>query len=458
MSTERPAFDFESVGNLPWNEMVCACESLSPKEAMALREEALQYDKSHYKKRFSGAAGVEVPEVKVENWKDWEKLGGLVRLQHWNASKQTLLVQKVLWRAGPEILLDWLANEVNPLEALLILRDSGLSAQDSIFLLNRTFEKYDNLIALLLCLVISQNLDSAAQAHLAETLSSHFHEMLSICLEILADDTWLMRFPGGAAAREVLAGVCARPEGVAGFAQVSRKSQGVFQAWAELLMKLDESQIERDVFQEHFWKWVETTDNYHFHIHTDQTYDSSDLSFLGNLAGLYRDDPKFARRLLHIWEKKTIPYYGWKSQRQGFQYWFQFLGLLLWRIGEGVYQDKKDDSLLLQTLEWINDGVPSMLCGNEYNLLVCNIFCPMVSLPPEANELLKKIVQKLDQPLLLCSTAKAYLSSRFSAQPVLTALKMRVKLFQRFCNFDLTDVLQELQEKEKVEALNPGPH
>ena len=193
MSTERPAFDFESVGNLPWNEMVCACESLSPKEAMALREEALQYDKSHYKKRFSGAAGVEVPEVKVENWKDWEKLGGLVRLQHWNASKQTLLVQKVLWRAGPEILLDWLANEVNPLEALLILRDSGLSAQDSIFLLNRTFEKYDNLIALLLCLVISQNLDSAAQAHLAETLSSHFHEMLSICLEILADDTWLMR-------------------------------------------------------------------------------------------------------------------------------------------------------------------------------------------------------------------------------------------------------------------------
>ena len=320
MSRENYSYDFETLENLPWNEMVGACESLSQKEAIALREETLQYDKSHCKKRFSGSIGVEISEVKVENWKDWKKLGGLVRLQYWNASKQALLVQRILWRAGPEILLDWLATEVSPLEALLILRDSGLSAQDCIVLLNRTFEKCGNLTVLLFCLVISQNLDSAAQAQLAEMLSSHFSELLPMCLEILADDTWLMRSPGSAAARKVLVSICARPEGVAGLAQVSPKSQGVFQAWAELLMKLDESETQRDVFQKHFWKWVEKTDNYHFHIHTDQSYDSSDLSFLGNLAGLYRDDSKFARQLLHTWEKKAIPYYGWKSPHKGFQY------------------------------------------------------------------------------------------------------------------------------------------
>lgn len=456
MSTEMPAFDFESVGNLPWNEMVGACESLSQKEAIALREETLQYDKSHCKKRFSGAIGVEIPEVKVENWKDWKKLGGLVRLQYWNVSKQALLVQKILWRAGPEILLDWLATEVSPLEALLILRDSGLSSQDCIVLLDRTFEKYGNLTVLMFCLVISQNLDNTVQAQLSETLSSHFSEMLPMCLEILADDTWLMRSPGSAAAREVLVSICTRPEGIAGFAQVSPKGQGVFQAWAELLMKLDKGQIEQDVFQEYFWDWVEKADNYHFHLHTDQSYESSDLSFLGNLAGLYRDDSKFARRLLHTWEKKAIPYYGWKSQRQGFQYWFQFLSLLLWRMGEDIYKDKQDEFLLVQTLERINDGIPCMLCGNEYDLLVCNLFYPTVSLPPEANDLLKKIIQKLDQPLLLRNAAKAYLSCGFSAQPILAALKMRVKLFQKFCTFDLTDVLRELQEKEEVNKLNPG--
>ena len=456
MSTEMPAFDFESVGNLPWNEMVGACESLSQKEAIALREEALQYDKSYCKKRFSGTIGVEIPEVKVENWKDWKNFDGLVRLQYWNTSKQALLVQKILWRAGPEILLDWLATEVSPLEALLILRDSGLSAQDCIVLLDRTFEKYDNLTVLLFCLVISQDLDGAAQAQLAETLSSHFSEMLPMCLEILADDTWLMRSPGSAAAREVLVNICARPEGVAGFAKVPRKGQGVFQAWAELLMKLDEGQIERDVFQECFWDWVEKADNYYFHLHTDQSYDSSDLSFLGNLAGLYRDDSKFARRLLHTWKKKTSLYYGWKSQRQGFQYWFQFLGLLLLRMGEDVYKNKQDEFLLVQTLERINDGIPCMLCGNEYDLLVCNLFCPMVSLPPEADDLLKKIVQKLDQPLLLRNAAKVYLSCGFSSQPVLAALKMRVKLFQSCCNVDLSDILQELQEKSEVEKGKPG--
>lgn len=50
MSRENYSYDFETLENLPWNEMVGACESLSQKEAIALREETLQYDKSHCKK------------------------------------------------------------------------------------------------------------------------------------------------------------------------------------------------------------------------------------------------------------------------------------------------------------------------------------------------------------------------------------------------------------------------
>lgn len=426
---------FERLESLPWDEFAAQCDAISPEAALAMWGAVMNYYRAlpDEKRFFICSRHQPLERIRISSWSDWRGHMGIRCAERYSVRRSTVFVREIARKAGLRYWLVWLNSLSNHAEPVSIILESRLQHKDLIHALDLScgMEDMESIRTILFCFLISENLTEADLSFFSEVVRKNSVCLRALCLEVLCDFTYLVRYPRNAEVYDSIAAICTGGEAVEYLSASAEVTIGTLAAWAKLLSRMDPSQEQLTQFKGAYLSWVSHTTDYMFLSGSEGQYLKHEGDFLNALIEIFALDDSSEEKLKVLWEKKTCVYYGWNRKLYHRQQWFQHIGLLLWYLGVVKYERCQDSGLMIHVLERMNLVIPMALSDSDYTLLLGNVFCVSVQMAPEINTLLINLIHKVHEISLLCDITRCYLDNPFSDSDVLCALQARLQLFSK---------------------------
>lgn len=426
---------FERLGLLPWDEFAAQCDTISPEAALAMWGAVMDYYSAlpDDKRFFVHSRHRTLKSIRIGSWSDWREHMGMRCAEFYSVRRSTAFVQEIARKAGPRYWLAWLNSLSNHAETVSIILESRPQRKDLIHALGLScgMEDMESIRTILFCFLISENLTEADLTSFSEVVRKNSVCLRALCLEVLCDFTYLVRYPRNAEVYDSIAAIWTGGEALEYLSASAEVTIGTLAAWAKLLSGREPSQEQLKRFKTAYLSWVSSTCDYVFLKDIKGKYLKHEGDFLNTLIKVFALDDSSEEELKALWEKKTYVYYSWNRQTYRTRQWFQHIGLLLWYMGVVKYERCQDTGLMIYVLERMNLVIPMTLSESDYTLLLGNVFCASVQMVPEINALLINLIHKVHEISLICDITRCYLDNPFSDPDVLCALQARLRLFSK---------------------------
>lgn len=449
---------FEDWTKLPWEKFTAQCSKISSRSALEICDAVVAYyNDLPDGRRFHICAGPrDWQHTRITSWTDWRENGRTQYAEYFIPSKESILAQNILYKAGVSHWLTWLdcfSDHTQVVALLLAAQRNGWDLSEAFVLACDTKDAY-SIRTVLFCLFISEKRPESEQDAFLSTVYKYDRLFLSLCLEVLSDFHFQMTYPEKDAVYDSIAAMCANDGALSCLSTTPAMTIGVLSAWAKLLSLLEPTQEQLGQFKSAYFNWVSETNGYMFLNDIKGHYYKREIDFLNFLVSVFALDDSAVDKLKLLWKKKTCVYYRWNSKKKySQQQWFQHIGLILWCIGADEYSRNGSINLVAYVLKRMNDVIPMMLIKNDYQLLLCNVFGSSMGDVPAINVLLCNLIHKIYDPSLLYDVVRNYLELDDPKAAVLYAMQNRLqvmsKLPQKVSTVDLNALTEKLLHKIK---------
>ena len=237
---------------------------------------------------------------------------------------------------------------------------------------------------------------------LLDTIRNYYNPLLPLCVEVLSDFDFLLRYPSKAEFLSELKVVCLENNILDELCSNTKPDKGQLAAWADILTYSKPTSAQLMDFKTAYLDWVVNTAVYSFQKRVDGRYTQHECEFFNHLCCLLPCDVLTLNSFQQLWKQKISIYYGWRLEEwQGENGWFQHIGLVLWGLSIRRYTEYQDVSFLISVIDQLNNFIPMALSNGEYDLLLFEIFDSPSKNIEETEEPLIHLARKiLDLPML----------------------------------------------------------
>ncbi len=366
---------------------------------------------------------------KLQTWEDWFQRVRDARFERFYPREPTWAVHFLMLRAGMEYWLQWMDSFSEDEEIAVFLLYRG----------NRSHEISDGLEAscrmkshphlrslLFYSLVTDPDMDDS---ELAQIVYNYPEELFRPCVSILTDFSFALKQPRRASTMEAAENICSIDAVYALLTADGEPDKGCLAAQASFLCRTSASEQRRQRFAEELYRWIIKTEKNHLLEDSHGIVFAREIQFLNDTAEILRLLDGTEIKLVDLWRKKTGMYYGWASDTMSVgNGWFQFIGLLLYGIGQYRYSETNDPSLLIKVCDTTNRFIPEALHDREYAVLLSYLLAKNYKNAHELSDLQIKLIQKTISISMLEGLVKQHEEIGQTDQRVLEALKTRIAL------------------------------
>ena len=366
---------------------------------------------------------------KLQTWKDWFRRERDARFERFYPREPTWAVHFLMRRAGMEYWLRWLDSFAEDEEIAIFLLYQGNQSHEISDGLETSckMKAHPHLRSLLFySLVTDPDVDDS---ELAQIVYNYPEELFQPCVSILTDFSFTLKQPRRASTMEAVEYICSNDAVYALLTGDGESDKGCLAAQASFLCRTSASKQRKQRFAEELYRWIKKTEKNHLLEDSHGIVFTRETQFLNDTVEILRllDDAEM--RLIDLWRKKTVLYYGWASDTMTVgNGWFQFIGLLLYGIGQCRYSETGDPSLLIRVFDTTNRFIPEALHDREYAVLLSNLLAKNYKNAHELNDLQIKLIQKTINKPLLEGLVKKHEEVGQTDQRVLESFKTRISL------------------------------
>lgn len=451
---------FKSWAQLSWEDQSFRWAELPQSSALEICDVvAAAYNDLPDTQRFHICAGPREREhIRISNWTDWRENMGCQYAEFYMLSKETMLVQNILYKAGISQWLTWLDGFSDHTLAVALLLNAHCNKWDLIYAFEFScgMKDADSIRTILFCFLVSKDQSEIEQDAFLSTVCSHYELLSGLCLEVLSDFRFQISYPKKDLVYQAIAAMCAKNEMLDHLSASPVMTIGILSAWAELLSRLNPTQEQLNQFKTAYWGWVSTTNDYMLTTNMNGKPVKREIDFLNFLINLFAFDSCSVEKLKNLWEKKVDVYYRWNdAKKHSRQQWFQHIGLVLWYAGVAEYKQNRSKELAIYVLKRMNDAIPMMLTEHDYSLLLCNVFCVSFEKAPEINSLLSNLIHKIYELSLLCDVILNYMEVDNMNVDILYAMQDRLQMMYKLPHEGLTNKFKSLAEEllDKIKSI-----